>query len=54
MALLDRKLANLRKTGAEILVSANPGCLLQLRAGARRNKLDIEVLHIAELLERQM
>jgi glycolate oxidase iron-sulfur subunit len=53
MALLERKLKHLEKTGAEVLVTANPGCLLQLRAGVRKAKLDVNVLHIAELLDRQ-
>ena len=53
MTLLDRKLESLKKTGAEILVTSNPGCLLQLRAGVRRAKIGVEVLHIAELLDRQ-
>ncbi len=33
--VLDRKLENVRQTGAEILVTANPGCQLQLAWGVR-------------------
>ncbi|HUX06961.1 MAG TPA: heterodisulfide reductase-related iron-sulfur binding cluster [Acidobacteriota bacterium] len=54
MSLLERKLENLKQTGAEILITSNPGCLLQLRAGIRHAKLEIEVLHIAELLDRHL
>lgn len=50
MRLLERKLENIKKTGAEIVVTANPGCLLQLRAGVRKAKMTVEVLHITELL----
>jgi len=48
--LLKRKLANVEATGAEILVTDCPGCVLQLRGGMdRRNGRKIEVVHIAEL-----
>lgn len=50
--ILDRKLDNIERTGAELVVAANPGCLLQIRAGVRRRGLSIEVLHPAEVLER--
>ena len=33
------------------IVTANPGCLLQLKASLRRNGLDMEVRHIVDLLE---
>lgn len=52
MALLERKLENLKTTGAEILVTANPGCLLQLQAGVRRAKMPVQVMHVVELLEK--
>ncbi len=52
MKLLERKLENIRCTGAQVVVTANPGCLLQLRAGVRKTKLNMEVLHLAELLNR--
>lgn len=51
-ALLERKLRNANATGAPIIVSANPGCMLQLQAGLRRDGLDTEVLHIMTLLDR--
>jgi len=48
--VLDRKLDNVRKTEAEILVTANPGCQLQLAWGVRERDLPVQVLHIMELL----
>lgn len=36
--------------GARIIVTANPGCQLYLQAGIREKRLDVEVLHMAELL----
>ena len=31
--LLARKLSNVAQSGAEVVVAANPGCILQMRAG---------------------
>ena len=35
--ILKRKLDTIRATGAEVLVTSNPGCLLQLKKGCRIN-----------------
>lgn len=50
--LLDRKLRNAGSTGAATIVSANPGCMLQLEAGLRERGRDVEVVHIMTLLDR--
>jgi len=50
----QRKIANILKTGAQIVVMANPGCILQIQAGLKdAGRGDIEVLHIADFLDRQ-
>ena len=51
-AMLDRKLNQVEATGAEILVSDCPGCVLQLRGGLDQRRSPVEVLHIAEALAR--
>lgn len=51
-ALLERKLDNALSTGAEAIVSANPGCMLQLVSGLRARGDDRPVLHLVELLDR--
>ena len=51
-SLLDRKLNNASTTGAETIVSANPGCMLQLQAGIRQRGWDVDVVHIMTLLDR--
>ncbi len=51
-AVLDRKLADVRATGASLVVTTNPGCQLQLLDGVRRAGLEAEVVHLVELLER--
>jgi glycolate oxidase iron-sulfur subunit len=51
-AILQRKLANAQATGADFLVTANPGCHLQLAWGVKEEKLEMTVLHLVELLGR--
>jgi glycolate oxidase iron-sulfur subunit len=50
--LLAEKMACAKTTNAQIIATANPGCLLQLRAGAKIHKTEQEVLHVVELLDR--
>jgi glycolate oxidase iron-sulfur subunit len=48
----DRKVANLLATKADALISANPGCLLQLQAGLRRRGVpQMPTYHMVELLD---
>jgi iron-sulfur cluster protein len=48
--ILSRKLDDARQTGAEVLVTECPGCIMQLRGGARKRGDRLEVMHIAEAL----
>jgi len=48
--LLRRKLAHIRSTGATIVATANPGCLLQLINGAAQEGLNLRVAHPITLL----
>ena len=50
--LLTEKMQHATATGAQMIVTANPGCLLQLRAGAQLHHTNQEVLHVVELLDR--
>jgi glycolate oxidase iron-sulfur subunit len=50
--LLQRKLANIAKTGARVVASANPGCSVQLEAGMRAAGRDVEIVHPVTLLAR--
>jgi len=48
----DRKVANLLATHAAAVVSANPGCLLQLMSGLRRRgEKSLPSFHMVELLD---
>ena len=50
--LLERKLDRIVETGARAVVTANPGCMLQIAKGASARGLDLEVLHPVEVLAR--
>ena len=50
--LLDRKMAHVKNSGASVVATGNPGCLLQIRLGAKRSGLGIRVMHPVELLAR--
>lgn len=50
--LLERKLGNIAKTGAKVVASANPGCNVQLAAGARESGQPLEIVHPITLLAR--
>jgi glycolate oxidase iron-sulfur subunit len=47
----DRKAQNCLSTGADVIVSSNPGCLLQIAAGLERNGRPLPVMHMVELVD---
>src|SRR6266511_3559428 len=47
----DRKAANVLATGAELLVTSNPGCLMQIRSAIERRGERLPVAHVAEVLD---
>ncbi|HEX3797573.1 MAG TPA: (Fe-S)-binding protein [Verrucomicrobiae bacterium] len=48
--LLDRKMKHIRSTRVKIVATANPGCLLQIINGAKRENLPLRVAHPITLL----
>ncbi len=49
--LLAEKMEAIRRTGAEVVVAPNPGCVLQLRYGAARHGVPVRVVHLIDLLD---
>lgn len=49
--VLDEKLNHVEETGAAVLATGNPGCHMQLGAGARLRGMRLVVCHPVELLE---
>ncbi|MCB0183142.1 MAG: (Fe-S)-binding protein, partial [Caldilineaceae bacterium] len=50
--VLDAKLADVQQTGADLVVTSNTGCHMQMIYGMRKAGSDAEVLHLVELLDR--
>lgn len=51
LQVLDRKMSNIEKTGAQIVATSCPACMIHLSYGARLRKLPLQVRHISELVE---
>ncbi|MFA5399637.1 MAG: L-lactate dehydrogenase (quinone) large subunit LdhH [Dehalococcoidia bacterium] len=49
-SILRRKLANIKATGVDTVVTGCTACVLQLRGGLHKNNSPIKVVHIARLL----
>jgi glycolate oxidase iron-sulfur subunit len=50
--ILQEKLDYVSDTGADVIVSANPGCQMQLESGLRTRGSSMKVEHVTELLAR--
>ena len=48
--VLDRKMNNVKQTGADLLVTSCPACMIQLSYGVRKHGLKTKVCHISELI----
>ena len=53
-AILERKFEKIVASGAEVVVTENISCLLQLRAGATRYAPKVRVMHVMEAVHESM
>ncbi len=51
LALLEKKMQSVNSTCADRIVTANPGCMLQLRAGVARHGRGQRISHVVEVLD---
>ena len=51
LRVLRSKMGNVGRTGAEILATANPGCVIQLQQGAAQFGPDVQVRYVTDLLD---
>ena len=51
MKVLARKVSNIEKTNADILVTSCPACVMPLSHGVSQQKVPIRVFEIVELLD---
>lgn len=49
-SLLRRKVQNILATGADIVLTANPGCFMQIQGGLRDAGSPVRIMHIVDLL----
>jgi glycolate oxidase iron-sulfur subunit len=49
--VLEPKLANIAATGASLVATGNPGCLMQIGAGMHRAKIGARAVHPVDLLD---
>jgi L-lactate dehydrogenase complex protein LldE len=49
-AILDKKLDNVERTGADCLVACDGGCLMQMGGGLSRRGSRVRALHLAQVL----
>ncbi|MEK7279132.1 MAG: (Fe-S)-binding protein [Nitrospirota bacterium] len=52
MKILDRKVDNIVKSGASIVATACPSCIIQLNYGLKKNNLPIKAVHITQILNK--
>lgn len=49
--LLAAKMRRIEESSAELILTANPGCMIQLRAGVAQSSTPRRVMHVVELLD---
>ncbi len=53
LSIQAKKMEAIGKTGADMVVTSCPGCMIQLMDGIRRHNLKVEVVHISRLIHGQ-
>ncbi|HKA12260.1 MAG TPA: LUD domain-containing protein [Candidatus Dormibacteraeota bacterium] len=52
--MVQWKLEAIARTGCTVVASDNPGCLMHIRAGAHRRRLNLRVAHVLELVAERL
>ena len=50
--LQERKITHTTETQADVVITANPGCFLQLQSGLQRSGSPMRVMHIVDILDK--
>jgi L-lactate dehydrogenase complex protein LldF len=51
---VEQKLANIDATGAPLVITDNPGCIIHLRGSVDASGRSVRVLHVAELVDERL
>lgn len=54
MGILNKKINSIRETGAEIVATFCPACIMQLRHGLSKHQGNIQVVHLVQLLAQSL
>ncbi len=54
LQILDKKTENMVSTHADIVATACPGCMIQLKEGLNRHQNNASVFHVIELMSQQL
>lgn len=54
MAILDKKIYSIKETGAEVVATFCPSCIMQIRHGLQKNGQAVMVAHPAEILAQSL
>ena len=52
--LRDRKVQNILKSEADVIVSGNPGCLLQIATGLEAAGRPMRIMHLVEVIDQSI
>jgi glycolate oxidase iron-sulfur subunit len=52
MKILERKIENILSIKPDVIVTANPGCMLQIEYGLAKRGFNIEIVHTATFLKK--
>ncbi len=52
MELIKQKINNIDKTKGEVVLTGNPGCLLQLNYGVKKYEKNVQIMHTATFLNK--
>ena len=53
-SIMQRKLDSIKASGAEVVVTGNPGCLLQLKKGLAEQLPHVLIMHLTEVLAKSV
>ena len=51
LRVLDTKMGNVAASGADVIATANPGCVIQLQYGVKRQRSTAQVRYVTDLLD---
>ncbi len=54
MKMLERKMENIRKTNSSTVLTGNPGCISQIKYGAKKFNVNVEVFHPVTIIKRAL